>query len=465
MQYDLLLAGGDVVLPGGIARKNIAILNGKISGIFELDQLVDAKETVDVTGKVIMPGVIDAHTHLTMGDSKDPYLTETRTAAIGGVTSILSYLFQSHPYEGLFHKDLDQLRERALVDVGFHFGMATDEQREEIKKYVDEYGVNSFKFFMNFRGSEGDYLGLQPIDDGLMYELFRDLSQIPDSLIATHPENIEVIWRLREKLKAEGKEGLPTWDECRPDFVEAENVQRALFFAKQTNARLYIPHLSCAAGLDEVKAYQNRYDQFYVETCTHYLTHTSDSDVGDFGKVNPPLRSEKDNEALWEALADGTIHVVGSDHVPRTSKFKQGGIWKASAGFPGLATLLPVLLSEGYHRRGLPLERIAEVVSENPAKIFGLYPKKGAIQVDSDADLTIVDLHLEKEVKAEELGSFCDFSIYEGWKLCGWPVKTIVRGSIVMENGKVVGQPGYGEYLDRNKIKAGGFQRDKAHMG
>jgi dihydropyrimidinase len=449
MRFDLVLHGGEVVLPNGKTFCDIGISNGKIAAIFSQGEEVEADRVIDVSGKVIMPGVIDAHTHLTMGDSDDPYMTETRSAAIGGVTSVLTYLFQSQPYSSLFNKDYEQVVNRAFVDVGFHFGVATDQQREELAKYVHEYGVTSYKFFMNFRGSEGAYLGLEGIDDGFMYELFSDLSRVSNGLIATHPENIEVIWRLRVSLQSQERDDLRAWTESRIDFVEAENILRALYFAKQTGVRLYIPHLTCELGLEECRRFKERYDRFYVETCTHYLTHTCESEIGDLGKVNPPLRYDKDREALWEGLADGSIQVVGSDHVPRTSKHKQGGIWKASAGFPGLATLLPVMLSEGYHHRGLPLERISQLVSENPAKIFGLYPNKGVIRVGSDADLTVVDLDLEKEVHAEDLGSFCDYTIYEGWKLRGWPVKTIVRGSIVMEDGEVVGQPGYGKYLAR----------------
>src|SRR5699024_8270941 len=169
------------------------------------------------------------------------------------------------------------------------------------------------------------------------------------------------------------------------------NILRALFFAKLTDVQIYIPHLTSKQALEECVIFKKRYKKMYVETCTHYLTHTSNSDVGILGKVNPPLRFEEDIEALWEGLADGSIDIVASDHVPRRRKHKEGGIWKASAGFPGLATLLPVLLSEGYNRRGLSLERISELVSSNPAKVFGL-SNKGAIQVGNDADFTIIDL-------------------------------------------------------------------------
>jgi dihydropyrimidinase len=186
-----------------------------------------------------------------------------------------------------------------------------------------------------------------------------------------------------------------------------------------------------------------------LETCPHYLTHTLDDDLGTIGKANPPLRTREDVDALWEGLADGTIEVVGSDHVPRKRATKEKGIWQASQGFPGTATILPVLLSEGYHKGRLDLQRIARVVAANPARIFGLAKRKGDIFVGADGDLTVVDLERVREVRAAELGSFSDYSLYEGWKLKGWPTHTIVRGTVVMEEGRIVGPAGHGRYLRR----------------
>jgi dihydropyrimidinase len=171
--------------------------------------------------------------------------------------------------------------------------------------------------------------------------------------------------------------------------------------------------------------------------------------MGSLGKANPPFRSADDVDALWEGLADGSINVVGSDHVPRKRAGKEKGIWQASQGFPGIATILPVLLSEGYHKRRLSLERICDVITAGPARIFNLEPSKGRIAVGADADLTLVDLDKERVVKWQELESYADYSLYDGWKLKGWPVRTIVRGVTVMENGEIVGPAGHGKYLWR----------------
>jgi len=258
-----------------------------------------------------------------------------------------------------------------------------------------------------------------------------------------------VVWELRKRLLAEGRDDLKAWDESRPDFVEAQSAVAAAFYAHVTGCPLYIVHVSGRLALDELRAARERYggSPLYIETCPHFLTHHSGMEIGPLGKVNPPLRSEDDDEALWDGLLDGTVDTVGSDHVARKKGRKEGSIWTCSAGFPGSATILPTLLSEGYHRRGLPLERIAEVTSANPARIFHRYPQKGTIAVGSDADFAIVNLGLEQEVTHDYLQSNADYSLLDGWRLTGWPVATILGGKRMVEHGKLVGPRGAGSYV------------------
>jgi dihydropyrimidinase len=220
-------------------------------------------------------------------------------------------------------------------------------------------------------------------------------------------------------------------------------------FAEHLGARVYFPHISTRLALDEVRRWRGRYAKVWIETCPHYLTHDEDSALGPLGKANPPFRSADDVAALWEGLADGTVDVVASDHVPRKRATKEKSLWLASQGFPGTATILPVLLSEGYHKGRLALPRIAELLTSAPADIFALSPVKGRIAIGADADLALVDLDRVRTVKAEELGSYSDYSLYDGWALKGWPVRTIVRGATVMDGGKICGTPGYGRYLKR----------------
>ena len=449
MKVDMVVSGGKVVIPRiGIKEQNIAVSEGKIVGLFDPSLRLEADLFVDAKGKYVLPGVIEPHTHI--GD-KD-YLTETRSAAIGGVTTVLNHVrdVNSDDYDELYGKIKGMCEKQAYVDFSVHFGLITQTHLNNLDKYVNKFGVTSFKFFMNYRGEEGKHVGvIDGIDDGFMFDCFLALGKYRNTPACVHAENIEIGWYLRTKLQKAGRSDLLAWEENKPDFTEAEAIRRALYLGEISNCPIYIVHLSSKKGLDEIREYQNRYEKIYVETCPHYLTLTSDSKIGVMGKTSPPLRYKEDVEALWQAVADGTIDTIGSDHVPRKKATKSGTIWEASGGYPGVATLLPILLSEGFHKRGITIERIVELTSYNVAKAFNLYPQKGTIEVGADADFTIVDLDIEKEVRWNELLSLSDYSIYEGWKLKGWPIVTIVRGKVVMENGEIKGEQGYGKFIPR----------------
>ena len=453
MPPDTLVRGGTVVFPErGPEPADLVIGDGTIAAVLRPGEAgADAAETIDATGLHVFPGIIDAHIHFGFGEPLTEYTTETTYAAQGGVTTVLAYFLKNEAYSEIFAEQKSEAETRAFVDFGFHFSTARDVHAEEIDTYVNELGVVSFKYFMNFKGEEGRYLGLDGTDDGFFLDLLERTAQHDGVVVVAHPENIEIVSRIRRQFQAEGRDTFRDFCESKPTFTEVENMVRGMMFAEHTGASIYFPHVSCADGLDEVRRYRARYDEIYVETCPHYLTHTMDMDLGSLGKTNPPLRSQDDVEAVWEAIADGTVDVVASDHVPRKRATKEGkNIWQSSQGFPGTATILPVLLSEGYHKRGLDLQTIAEVVCSNPAAIFGIDERKGAIAVGMDADLTLVDLEKEREVVPAELGSYSDYSIYEGWNLKGWPVRTIVRGVTVMQDGRMVdAAAGHGCYLHR----------------
>jgi len=302
---------------------------------------------------------------------------------------------------------------------------------------------------MSFRGEEGSYIGLPPIDDGLMYELFDNLSRRSGTVVCVHTENIEVVWSIRERLQDQGRDDLQAWHEARPAFVEAEAATRAMMFARETGAAAYIVHTSTEETLNEVRAFRSRGGKVFVETCPHYLTHTYESKVGTFGKQNPPLRSPSDLESMWDAIRDGTIDTIGSDHAPRLGEKKKGTVWDASPGQPNMPVILPVLLSEGYNKRNISLQRISEISSGNVSKIFGLWPQKGSLKIGADADLVVVDPDLKKKVTAKGLQGRADYSIYENYELTGWPIMTMIRGTLVARDGELLAQPGSGEYLSR----------------
>jgi dihydropyrimidinase len=438
--------GGHVVLPElGTIRADLGIDEGRIAAIAE-PGLLHARDTVDVSGLHVFPGVIDPHAHIGLGGGMDEYEPDTGAAARGGVTTVLYILIEPGSYLAALEQHDSVVSRVAHIDYGFHLTLMSEEHLAELTAIQDKWAVRSYKYYMSFRGDEGAYMGVSGTDDGAFYGILQAVSGI-GGILMVHPENIEVVWRLREAVKASGASGLAAWDASRPAFVEAEALYRAGMLGAVTDCPLYFVHVSSAEAVESLRAIRDRYPEAILaaETCGHYLTHSMASSVGVMGKVNPPLRSEDDLDAVWSAVSDRTIDTMGSDHVGRRRSAKEGDIWKASAGFPGMPTTLPVLLSYGHHQHSVPLERIAELTSLHPARLFGLAERKGRIQPGYDADVTIVDLQAVRRASAADLGTWSDYSLYENEELRGWPVHTLVRGEFVMRDGELVGAPGYGK--------------------
>jgi dihydroorotase-like cyclic amidohydrolase len=459
MRYDLLIRGGRVILPGtdGVAA-DIAVQRGRIAGILAPGGEIDAAETLDARGLVVFPGAVDVHLHLGHGKDiarprvPDDAAGETAAAAVGGVTTIVPYLMATEPFEDIFEDVREVTEAGARIDFSYHFIISTEAQLAGVPRYVRELGVPSFKIFMNNRGGEGKRLGLPDIDDGFLLRLCEAAAE-NGGLVCPHPENIEAAWILRDRLMAQdpdGRGGLAAWNASRPPFLEADAVQRAGLFARQTGARLYIVHTSSRLALDEAKRARDAGTRITIETCPHYLTHSVDWPRGDIGKINPPLRERSDCAALWAGIADGVIDTVGTDHIHRDLSAKEGGIWKASPGCPGIDTLLPVLLSEGHHRRKLSLGRIADLVAHNPARAMGLSHRKGRIAVGLDADFAIVDIAAEHTPRRDDLQSSAGYSIYEGVPLRGRVRHTLVGGRFALRDyNPVPNAVGTGRFISR----------------
>lgn len=450
-----LVTGGTLVLPGaGEVASDLLLRDGRIAERLPSGSGAAADRVIDATGHHVFPGVIDPHLHIGLGAGLGDWQTETASAAVGGVTTVVSFLMAGESYLPVIEETRAVAERDAHVDFAFHLVPCSQTHLDELPEYVD-LGITSFKYFTSFRGDEGAYLGISGTDDGFLLRFLEQVAAHEGAIASIHPENIEVVWVLRERLKEAGREDLGAWNESRPDSVEAEATFRALYYAREVGSPVYLVHISSRAALDEVRTWRERFPEHRVvaETCPHYLTHTSDMPIGSLGKVNPPLRSADDCEAIWEGVLDGTIDTIGSDHVPRRRERKQGSIWTASAGFPGAATILPLMLSEGHHRRGLSLARVADLCSAGPARAFGLAPEKGSLDAGADADLTIVDLSREQAATADVLQSHADYSLYEDRVLTGWPVTTIVRGEVVMQDGEIVGPAGHGRYLPRHATR------------
>ncbi len=455
-QIDLRLAGGSVYLPGaGPVEADLLIEGGRIAGVVAPGTGGSAAETVSVNGLAVLPGAVDAHIHLGHGaDISRPRVpsdaaSETGAAALGGVTCVIPYIMSAEPYAAVFDELVEVAEAGARIDFGLHFVIATDAQLAELPAYV-ERGVPTAKLFMNIRGDEGKRLGLPGADDGFLFRLLEALAE-HGGMLCPHPENIEVAWVLRDRVMAadpEGRRGLAAWNDTRPGFVEADALNRACHFGRITGTPVHAVHTSSAEALAAAVRQRAAGARVSIETCIHYLTHDTECDLGAVGKVNPPLREPADREALWRGIAAGQIDTVGTDHIHRPIGSKEGGIWKAQPGFPGLDAFLPALLTEG-RRRGIGPEKLVPMVSQNPAQRMGLV-RKGAIVPGADADLAILDMNARWVVDKAALATDAGFSIYEGHAMTARVVHTLSRGRFVLRDGAL--QPdavGRGRFVPR----------------
>ncbi len=456
--FDMIIRGGQVILPGqGLSRCDIAVRHGRIAAILGPGELCAAAEEIRADGLVVLPGIIDAHLHLGHGTDisrprdKSDAETETAAAAIGGITTMIPYLMSAEPFGDILGEVVGLTAAGARIDFGYHFIIATEDQLAAVPDYVRD-GVPTFKIFMNNRGGEGARLGLPDIDDGFLYRLCEAAAE-HGGMVCPHPETIEIAWVLRDRLMKsdpEGKGGLATWNGTRPPFVEADAVQRAGYLARTAGAPLHIVHTSSEEALLSALNQRAQGTNIHIETCPHYLTHDVTSPEGIVAKVNPPVREPSDRKALWAAILNGDIDTIATDHVHRDLGSKQGTIWTASPGCPGMDTLLPVMLSEGHHKRGLSLEDIVRITATNPARIMGLGQRKGAIAPGYDADFAVVDPGHVWTLDRKDVASSSGYSIYEGWEFTGKVIHTIVRGKPVLMEGTLCRDAvGHGQFLRR----------------
>lgn len=438
MSLDLLLTNAQLMLPGrGLTRGVLGVKDGRIAVCADSDAGLSARERIDCGGLWVLPGVIDPHVHFGFGSPDTDFATESRTAVLGGTTSVLSF-HRSADLRQSFDAVRGLAETQSCIDIGFHFGLTSHLHVQTLPEVSERFGVTSYKLYMMYKGAAGLAKGFTDIDDGLLYAALEQVARIPGAVLGVHCENVEVIPVLRDRLRAAGRNDLKAWNEQSPDFLEAENVHRVCYFAQRTGTPVNIVHLSSREALDEVRRHRRTASApIYVESCPHYLFLNDESPAGNYAKVNPPVRGQSDVDAMWEGVLDGSITTIGSDHVPRKRATKDGkDIWTASNGFPGTGMILPLMLHEGYHRRGVPLEKIVELTATNSARIYRM-PTKGSLSIGCDADLLVVDPDLERVVDPAKLESNADYSPYEGMRIKGWPVRALVRGRTVMQDGRI----------------------------
>lgn len=451
---DLAIRGGTVVSAGGRQQADVGIEGGRIVSIGRVE---GAAREIDAAGRLVLPGAIDVHTHLRLPTADDPdrIFSDTTAAVLGGTTTVLSFIEQ--PRGGSLVATVDHWRRatggEAVSDFGFH-PILTDlhpGSETEIPAVI-EGGCPTFKAFMV-------YEDLRIPDEDLFRAL--ELTAAARGMMMVHCENQVLLQTLIRQHLARGDTSPRFHAASRPAVIEAEATNRALCMARIADAPIYIVHLSCAEALERLRWARDSGQRAHAETCPHYLTLTaeryqaSDAEAARF-VISPPLRDRHDQETLWAALADGTLEVVGSDHVPRrlAEERDAADFTAIPNGAPGIQTLPGLVFSEGVMRERITLERMVAVLSTNPARLFGL-DSKGKIEIGKDADIAIWNPDAKRTLSQDTLRHSADFTPYEGMEVRGSVETTMIRGRIVVEEGAFVGERGTGEFVPRRLAEMG----------
>lgn len=474
---DLVIRGGKIVTAEGTISGWVAVQAGRIVATGS-DTPPQADRLIDASGNYVLPGIVDPEAHLPCGIQRD-LASETRAAVASGVTTWglqqtstqlvnapLMYPEQKdvRPFLEVFPNLLEQGNQYSMVDYYLTPIIANDQQAAEIPELAGKNGVTSFKIQLHMKMGPptwdifppGQLMGHFGFDDGMVYLAMENISRIGfPGILSLHCENWEIARIFQQRLLKDGRKDTAAWNDRSPAFLEAGHVRAYAYYAKITGCPIYIQHVTTPETVDEIIKAKNEGIKIFGQTGPHYLSLTKD-----ISKINVPLRDRNAIESCWQALRDGLIDCIGSDHVTtRKSRDKcevKGDMWASNTtGFPSrVEALLPVMLSEGVNKGRISLERLVEVCCKNPAQIFGLYPKKGVISLGSDADFVLVDLGRTRTVTHEMIQSAAGWSMFEGMELKGWPVMTILRGKVVMEwperepRAKIVGEP-MGRYIPR----------------
>ena len=445
---DLIIKNGKVVNAYGSFRADVGVQDGRIVCIAEKIDDGMCDNIIDASGKLVLPGAIDAHTHLAMPFggtiSSDDYFAGTRAAACGGTTTVFDFALQDFD-----EKMTDTVKRRdtlcapnAAVDYSFHVAIkdVSNGLIDAIGECV-EFGIPSFKVYMVY-----DF----GVTDGVFFQVLQKAKEV-GALIEVHAENNELVNTLTKQYLSKGNTSAWYHYMSRPEFVEGEADERAIQWAKATGAPLYIVHLANKQGVEAVTKAKDEGYEIYAETCPQYLEFTSDVYKREDGRnfvCSPPMKGAESQAALWEAIRRGDIDTVATDHCPFQSYEKDWGkddFSKIPNGCAGIENMYPYMLSAANEGR-ITFEKAVALCAANPARIFGC-KSKGEIAIGKDADIVIYDPEKEFTITNEKMHSDCDHTIWEGVKVHGYPVQTYSRGKLVFKDGEFVGEKGWGKLI------------------
>ena len=469
---DCVIKNGIVVTPSEKIRGGVAIKGERVAFVGEDSALPEADKVIDAQGNLIIPGFIEAHSHLGLGTSfrvgfekawQTEWQTDSEAAIHGGVTTIRTFLTFMKPYLPTIDEYITSAAANSYTDFGINPTITLEDHFDELIPMAKK-GMPCWKTFYDpYQGEEGRQISLAHTDSGMLYRAFEILGGFGyPGLVMLHAEEYSLYTMLQNRLMKAGRKDLRAWTESRPNICESMKIHASAMVCEEVGgAPLYIVHMSTKEGVDICRDYQAKGVQVIPETMPHYLVHTlEDADrLGVWGKVNPPFRQDADVDRLWKGLATGIVRTMGTDSCSYAQEDKEanlgqfGDVWKAMPGLSGgMQHWLPTMMTEGFRTGRLTIEQIVKVCSENSAKTFGIYPRKGALSPGSDADIVIVDPDKEATVgEGFYKGANKTWSDVWGKKLKGMPVLTMTRGKVVMENGQTVGTPGYGEFIPSKK--------------
>ena len=460
MTYDSVIVGSHVITPRGMEEKNIVINDGKI--VLLTTDIPSCDKKIYGSNLVSIPGVIDTHVHYGVYSPIDNAAkTESHAAAIGGVTTMMRMLRLNSSFESSLTKQLDASSKSHYVDYTIHASIFNEQQINGMKFCINK-GISSFKIYMNLGGEIGHvYMDMNPgenkliesevdMNDKIVEKIVQHAASV-NCPVLVHAEDYQECGCAIKTAKQKKQDGLRAWSQSRsPDF-EVKSIKTICEYARKYNCIIYFVHIGSTLALEQINLERQQGTRIFVETCPHYLTLSHENQDGYLAKVMPPIRSNSDVASVWSAIEKNQIDTIGTDHVANQLKLKLVGddVWDTLAGFPGIGTSLPILLSEGVNKERINLNQLIRLTSTNAAKIFGL-KSKGNLDIGFDADIAMIDLKKEAKVSTSLFGGFSDYLVYDGWNLKGWPVKTIVRGNLVADDFHVVGKPGFGKFVSRS---------------